>query len=240
MQWLLDYYRSAVGRKMAMAITGVLLFLYVFAHMLGNLQIFIPIPPGQEPAINVYAWFLHSHPVLLWVARVVMGSALLVHVLAATQLTLGTWKARPVGYAKRKYRAADLAARTMVWSGPVIGLFLIYHILHLTVGVVGPEKALAVTNAFARENGVVSLDCYHNVVAGFKVWWISAIYGVAIFLLFLHFWHGLWSWFQTLGWSHPAHDTARRWFGRGLALLILIGDLSIPIAVLLGGIKEGV
>lgn len=227
MHWLADYYRSTVGKKFVMAITGVLLFLYVLAHMAGNLQIYL----GPE-RINAYAAFLHSETALplLWGARIVLGAALVLHILAAVQLTIANWSSRPQKYAKIRYREADIAARTMIGSGPIIGLFLLYHILHLTTGTVEP----AGTGTFAIQAGGHAPDAFANLVGGFRVWWVSAFYIVAVVLLGIHFYHGLWSWFQTLGWSHPSHNGARRALSTILSVLVVVGDVSFPVAVLAG------
>ena len=222
---LLLYYRSFQGKKFVMALTGVLLFLYVLFHMLGNLQLYIPGTP-ERPAgyyINRYAAFLHSTDAapLLWTARVVLLVAVVLHILAATELTIASWGARGGRYLVRRYREAGIAARTMVWSGPAIGAFVVFHILHLTTG--------SVPGVPFKE-----LSPYENLVHGFKIPWISASYAVAVILLGLHFWHGLWSWFQTLGWSNPAHDRARLIFARVMTAVVVLGDLSFPLAVLTG------
>ncbi|HOI09625.1 MAG TPA: succinate dehydrogenase cytochrome b subunit [Myxococcota bacterium] len=231
MHWLVEYYRSTVGKKFVMAITGVLLFLYVLAHMAGNLQIYL----GAE-RINAYAAFLHSDTALplLWGARIVLGAALVLHILAAVQLTVQNWSSRPQKYAKVRYREADIAARTMIWSGPIIGLFLVYHILHLTTGSVEPAGA----GTFAIQAGGHAPDAYANLVAGFRVWWVSAFYIAAVVLLGIHFYHGLWSWFQTLGWSHPRHNGARRALSTVLSVLVVVGDVSFPLAILAGWVGK--
>ncbi len=229
MHWLVEYYQSTVGKKFVMAITGVLLFLYVLAHMAGNLQIYM----GPE-RINTYAAFLHSEAALplLWGARIVLGAALVLHILAAVQLTVQSWTSRPQKYAKIRYREADIAARTMIWSGPIIGLFLLYHILHLTTGTVQPA------GSFAIQAGSHAPDAYANLVAGFSIWWVSAFYIVAVVLLGIHFYHGLWSWTQTLGWSHPKYNGARRCLSTILSVAIVVGDVSFPVAVLAGWVGK--
>jgi succinate dehydrogenase / fumarate reductase cytochrome b subunit len=222
MSALAAYWRSAVGKKMVMAVTGLILFAYVFVHMLGNLQLYAG---DGGKAINEYAAFLHSTRAapLLWAARIVLILCVVLHVWAAIVLTIQAWGARPVRYAKRVYREVGYAARTMVWSGPIIGAFIVYHILHLTCGSAGLPFQ--------------ELRAYENVVNGFTLWYVSAFYIVAVLMLMLHFNHGLWSWFQTLGWSHPAQDRARRCVANLLTAIVVIGDLSFPIAVLAGLIK---
>lgn len=219
MSALAAYWRSTVGKKMVMAVTGLILFAYVFVHMLGNLQLYAG---DGGKAINEYATFLHSTRAapLLWAARIVLLACVLFHIWAAVALTIQAWGARPVRYFKRRYREADYAARTMIWSGPIIGAFVVYHVLHLTLGKAG----LPFTD----------LHAYENVVNGFSVPYVSAFYSVAVVMLLLHFRHGLWSWFQTVGWSHPAHDGARRTVANLLTAIVVIGDLSFPIAVFFG------
>lgn len=226
-----DYYRSSQGKKMVMAVTGVLLFLYVLLHMLGNLQIYVP-GTADHPAghyINRYAGFLHSADAapLLWTARVVLLAAVVLHVLAAIQLTLRNRGSRGSRYAVRRWREADVAARTMIWSGPIIGAFVVFHILHLTTGSL-PGLPFEEVRA------------YENLVRGFRMPWVSIWYMVAVVLLGTHFWHGLWSWFQTLGWSHPAYNRSRRVLSSVLTILVVAGDLSFPVAVMAGLVGRNV
>lgn len=230
MTWLMQYYRSTVGKKFVMAITGLILFAYVFFHMLGNLQLYT----GSPERINAYAAFLHSTMALplLWGARVVLLACIFLHVVAAIQLYFQSLGARPVKYRKFRYREADLAARTMILSGPIIAAFLVYHILHLTTGSVLGDTFRHLPNG--------DPDAYGNVIRGFAMPWVSAFYMAAVALLGLHFYHGLWSWFQTLGWNHPAHNRARRWLSNLLTALVVIGDLSFPVAVLTGLVGKGV
>jgi succinate dehydrogenase / fumarate reductase cytochrome b subunit len=218
MSALAAYWRSTVGKKMVMAVTGLILFAYVLVHMLGNLQLFAG---DGGKAINEYAAFLHSTRAapLLWGARIVLLACITLHVWAAIALTIQAWGARPVGYAKRKYREADYYARTMIWSGPIIGAFVVYHVLHLTLGMGGAPFE--------------ELNAYGNVIRGFSIPCVAIFYIIAVLMLMAHFRHGLWSWFQTIGWSHPAHDGARRCVANVLTAIVVIGDLSFPIAVLL-------
>ncbi len=218
MHWLTDTYRTTVGKKFVMAVTGTVLLVFVEFHMLGNLQIFL----GAE-AINRYGRLLRVEPALLWAARAVLFVAVSIHIIAAVQLTLTNWAARPVGYAKRVYRAADYASRTMVWSGPIVAAFVVYHVLHLSTGSVHPS--------------FVPGDVYHNVVAGFSVWYVSAFYVVAQVFLGIHLYHGTWSLTQTLGVTHPALDLWRRRFAQALAVVIVAGNCSVPVSVLAGVIR---
>jgi len=222
MSALAEYWKTSVGKKMVMAVTGLILFAYVFVHMLGNLQLYAG---DGGKSINEYAAFLHSTRAapLLWAARIVLAACVVLHVWAAVLLTLQAWGARPVRYKKRVYREADYAARTMVYSGPIIAAFVVYHVLHLTLGAGGAPYE--------------DLHAYENVIRGFSIPWVSAFYIVAVLLLMLHFRHGLWSWFQTLGWTHPAHDRHRRTLANALTAIVVVGDLSYPIAVLAGLVK---
>jgi len=190
--------------------------------MLGNLKLYL----GPE-AMNAYAAWLREigHPALphgaaLWIARIVLLVAVVVHIVTATQLTLLNLRARPQGYARRKVVQASYAARTMRWSGVIVLAFIVYHLLHLTAGTVHPDFDEA--------------DVYHNVVAGFRVWWVAGFYVLANLLLGLHLFHGLWSLFQTLGCTHPKYDHWRLWFARIFAAVITLGNVSFPLAVLFG------
>jgi len=214
----LGFYSSSVGKKILMAVTGIILFLFVFVHMVGNLQIYI----GAE-ALNRYGHFLHSVPELLWPVRIILLFCVVVHIIAAVQVWLQSRTARPVKYRVKKDPAVDYAARTMVWSGPIILFFIIYHLLHLTVGSVLPQYFI---------DG--KLDVYRNVVTGFQHPGVALIYIVANLLLGFHLYHGLWSLFQTLGWSHPRYNSWRRIFAVLFAYAIAIGNISIPVSVWAG------
>lgn len=215
----LSWYGTSVGKKLVMGVTGIILFSYLFAHLLGNLQIYL----GPE-RINDYAALLHVAPHVLWVARIALILAVGLHVLAAIQLALQSYVARPVKYRKLKYDAAGYAARTMMYSGPIIAAFILYHVLHLTVGSVGPD--------LVTEHGHV--DVYASVVAGFEVWYVSLFYIIALLLLGFHLWHGTWSFFQTLGLNHPKYNPWRKGFAIAFTAFIVIGNISIPFSVLTG------
>ena len=208
-----------------MALTGVILFGYVVAHLLGNLQIY-----GDPEQINKYAAFLHnpSSAGLLWVARSTLLVAVGLHILASLQL----WKlkndARPVAYVKKDDAAATYASRTMMWSGPIVGAFIVFHVLHLTAGKVVP---------LADEIAPNEPNVYANVIAGFSNPAISAFYILAIVLLCTHLYHGLWSMFQSLGFSHPRYTPILKKGAAVFAILIAIGNCSIPIAVMTGLVK---
>lgn len=219
---LLDFYRTTVGKKVAMAATGILLILYVVAHMAGNLKVY------QGPQkFNAYAEFLRDAggPVLgrgqlLWAARIVLLAAVLIHIAAAIQLARRSRAARPVGYRNPPHDEFSYASRTMRWGGVILFLFVVYHLMHLTWGNAHPD--------------FVPGNVYHNFVVGFQSWPVAAVYAAAMVALGFHLYHGTWSMMQTLGANHPTYERLRRPFAAGLALVVVIGNLSFPVAVLAG------
>ena len=221
----LTLYQTTIGKKVVMAVTGLILFGYVFVHMLGNLKIY------QGPdKINAYGVFLREvgapllyEQQLLWMARIVLLAATVLHIWAAYQLTRRDLAARPVGYAVRKNVAQGYAARTMRWGGVLIGLFIVYHVLHLTTGTVHPT--------FDKEN------IYANLVSGFRVWPVSLFYILAMIALGLHIYHGVWSMMQTLGAKNRSNDRFWRGFATVFALVITLGNISVPVSVLLGIVR---
>ena len=216
------FYEAPIGKKAVMAITGVMLVGYVFAHLLGNLQIY----SADAEQINRYAAFLHNpaNAAALWAARSVLLLAVVLHIIAAIQLWLQNRAARPIGYVKKADLPTSYAARTMIWSGPIVGAFVIFHVLHLTVGAVLP----------LRELGPNMPDVRYNVITGFSNPWISGFYILAMILLCLHLYHGMWSMFQSLGISHPRYTPVVKKAAAVLAILVAVGNCSIPIAVLTG------
>jgi len=227
MSWIANFYRSALGKKAVMAVTGVALFGFVLAHLAGNLKLYL----GAEH-MNEYARFLRvmgapalPHSALLWILRVGLLLAVILHIDAATRLTIMSRKSRPVRYERQQYVVASYASRTMRWGGVIILLFVIYHLMHLTWG-------MHVSPAPFVEN-----DPYHNVVAGFQVWWVSAFYIVANLALGLHLYHGLRAMFDSLGLNHPKFNHWRRWFAIAFALVVTLGNVSFPVMVLLGVVK---
>jgi len=212
---------STIGRKVVMAITGLVLFGFVFAHMLGNLQMFLP----DHEAINHYGRFLREflHGGGIWVARAVLLSAVGLHIWAAWSLTRANRIARPVPYKVVTPDASTYASRTMRWSGPILLLFIIYHLLHFTVGSVHPN--------------FVEGDVYRNVIVGFSVWPVSLFYIIAMSALGLHLRHGAWSMLQTLGASHPRWDPARNAAATVFTAIVVLGFVSVPLAVLAGVLK---
>jgi succinate dehydrogenase / fumarate reductase cytochrome b subunit len=222
------FYEAPIGKKAIMALTGVILFGYVVAHLLGNLQIYIPAAANGEYQINHYAAFLHSssNAGLLLAARLFLLVCVGLHIVASVQLWNLKREARPVTYYKKDDASATYASRTMMWSGPIIAAFVIFHILHLTVGVVGPAPA--------AELGANAPNVRANLIAGFQNPLISGFYILAMILLCMHLYHGLWSMFQSLGFSHPRYTPILKKGAAIVAILIAIGNCSIPIAVLTG------
>jgi succinate dehydrogenase / fumarate reductase cytochrome b subunit len=218
------FYTAPIGKKAVMAVTGVILVGYVIAHLLGNLQIF----SANHEQINAYAAFLHNpnNALALWAARSVLLLAVILHIVASVQLFFQNRAARPVAYIKKDDVPTSYAARTMVWSGPIVGAFVVFHILHLTVGAVLPTRdvgGLAITP-----------DVRYNVISGFQNYAVSGFYIFAMILLCMHLYHGMWSMFQSLGISHPRYTSKLKKGAAILAILIAIGNCSIPIAVMTG------
>ena len=215
MGWLTRFYRSTIGRKIVMAVTGIVLTVYVVGHMAGNLLVF----RGPD-AINAYAHFLKRSAALLWAVRGLLLVSVILHVHSAWSLARAARAARPEGYRELDRRAGTWSGRTMRWGGVFILLFVVYHLLHLTTGTVHP--------GFDPEN------VYGNVVAGLRVPAVALFYVAAMVALALHLHHGVWSLFQTLGASHPHLDSGRRRLATFLAFALLLGFAAIPVAVLLG------
>lgn len=228
------FFKSTLGKKYVMAITGFFLFAYVVAHMAGNLQIFL----GQE-TLNAYAAFLKKEPILLWGVRIGLLAMLVLHVTSAIQLSAANKKARPQPYGSYKPVGSSYASRTMLMSGLIIAAFFVYHILHFTVAM--PEvNLLAKSESFPNANfeelhdAKGRHDVYRMVIMGFSHPLVAGFYIFAMCLLCLHLSHGLSSMFQSLGLKNAKYAPMMNAFARGMALIILIGNCSIPIAILLG------
>ncbi len=213
------FYGTTIGKKVVMAVTGLIVVAFLVGHMMGNLLVF------AEPArLNAYAAFLKATPTLLWGTRLVLLASIVLHIFAAAQLTLLSWKARPKRYVKQRHIETTYAARTMRWSGPILASFIVYHLLHLTVGSVHPN--------FDEH------DVWSNVVNAFSVWYVAAFYIVAVLSLGLHLYHGLWSLLQTVGVNHPRVNNLRRIVAAAVSLAVVAGYASIPLAVLTGLIQK--
>ena len=222
MNILVRAYSSSLGKKYVMAITGLALFVFVIGHMAGNLQIYM----GRE-AINGYAAFLKSKPGLLWTARVSLLAIVIMHITAALQLVSANSDARPTKYATGKPVAASYASRTIFVSGLVIFAFVIYHLMHFTLGVTNPEF-------MSLQDPVDPLhhDVYGMMVRGFSNPWVSGFYILAMALLCLHLSHGVSSSLQSLGIRNRSNVAAIHRTARLAALVIFLGNISIPISVM--------
>jgi succinate dehydrogenase / fumarate reductase cytochrome b subunit len=220
-------YQTSIGKKVVMAVTGLILFGYVFLHMYGNLHIY----EGRQHLNEYAAWLremgypLFSHEVALWIVRIILLVAVVGHIWAAWQVTKLDWDARPIGYGQKKMIAGSYAARTMRWGGVILLLFIVYHILHFTTG------TLYVEGAYSRT------DVYGNVVNGFRNPIVSLVYIVAMLALALHLYHGIWSMSQTLGWRNSVNNQLWRGFATVMAIVIAGGNISIPLAVLAGIVR---
>jgi succinate dehydrogenase / fumarate reductase cytochrome b subunit len=225
MNLLARAFGSSLGKKYIMAITGFLLFLFVIVHMLGNLQVYL----GPEP-MNAYAALLKSKPGLLWTARAGLLVLAILHITSAVQLAAENRAARPERYEEGRPTAASFASRTILVSGLVVFAFIIYHLMHFTFGVTNPEFMLL-------EDLNSQHDVYRMVVLGFSNWWVSSFYLISMGLLCLHLSHGLSSMFQSLGIRSKANLRAVTLFARVSALVVFIGNCSIPISILAGVVK---
>lgn len=216
---------SSIGRKAVVAVTGTLFIFFIIAHLLGNLNMFF----GQE-AMNSYAAFLKSIPGPLWTARIGLLVIFLVHIIFALKLKLENNSARPQKYVASNTAQASIASRTMAQTGMLILAFVIYHLLHFTLGIVEPDS-FSVQDAQGRH------DVYSMVVIGFKNPIIAASYIVAMLFLALHLSHAVQSVFQSFGFTN---DNSRETFTKistVFAVLIFLGYISIPVSVLTGLIR---
>lgn len=217
----LGLFDTTIGKKAALAASGAILFGFVIAHMAGNLQVYL----GPE-VFNHYADSLKAMPALVWAERIVVGASVIVHVAMMVALYDRTLKARPVGYQKSKSVATTYASATMKYTGPLLLLYIFYHIAHFTF----PGVSMGDYEHSAT-------DVYANFVAGFSVPWVAAIYIAANLMLGMHLFHGASSLFQTLGLNHPRYNELRTRVATALALVVTVGNVSFPISVLVGIIQ---
>ena len=215
---------SSVGSKYIMALTGLGLMIFVIAHMSGNLLIYL----GKD-ALNDYAHGLMAHPFLLWSARVGLLAIFVVHLLFALRTWQENESARPIGYVRKDYVEASWASRHMMLTGVVILLFVVYHLLHFTFGFVDPGNFKY--SIEPKEGDVAGM-----VIAGFRNPWISGIYILAQIFLGLHLWHGGSSWLQHLGLNGRGYDAVVDNLGAVVAAIVVIGNCSIPLTILMGWI----
>jgi len=225
---LTAFWHTMIGKKVVMAVTGIVFIGFVIGHVFGNLKIFAG--PDQ---INAYSRFLREvgmpelgYGQLLWLVRIVLLVSVTLHITAAVQLTRMSRAARPIGYAAKRDIETSWAARTMRWGGVLLVAFIVFHLLHLTGGVVGfgagQFKHLAV---------------YQNVVAAFAVWPVAVFYIVAMGALCLHLSHGIWSMLQTLGWNTARNEATLKIISRVIAIVVFIGFTSVPVAVMTGWLR---
>lgn len=221
---LTGFYESVIGKKVVMAVTGFILFGFVLTHMVANLQVFLPPGPDGVHALDRYAEHLRALPPLLWGTRLVLLVSVIMHIVAAVQLArLNKLEARTSRYVKYTPIASNYASRTMIWSGPIIFFYIIYHLLDLTFGKVNPNF----------EPGMV----YHNLVASFQQPVVAVFYIVANIFLAMHIYHGVWSMCQTLGISHPKYTPLLKRASAVFAIAIGTGFCSVPLAVLAGVVR---
>lgn len=238
---LCDFVKSTIGRKILMALTGIVLVLFVLGHMLGNLQVFL----GPD-AINAYAYKLHHvmPAALLWSIRLFLIVCISVHLWAAVSLTVDNRRARPESYSIKKSVQATYAARTMRMSGVILLAFILFHIAHYTARVIpGKEYNQQIEDVVLMKDGkpviedgrpVMTFNVYNMMIEGFKVWWVSVFYIVATGLLCLHLAHGFSSMFQTLGLRNRNWRGFLDRFALAYGLIVFLGFAIIPIAVLSG------
>jgi succinate dehydrogenase / fumarate reductase, cytochrome b subunit len=213
-----SFWRSTIGKKVVMAVTGLMLVGFVVGHMVSNLLVF----QGPE-AIDGYAVSLREFGPLLWVARIGLLLAAILHIVAAAQLTRLRSVARPVGYEKLEPQVSTFGARTIRVGGVILALFIVFHLLHLTIGTVHPDFR--------------DVQPFHNMMVGFQVWWVVAIYMIAMVFLGLHLYHGVWSAFRSLGVSRATFHPLRRRAALVLAVIVWLGFSIIPVAIIAGVIR---
>ena len=217
---LRQFYGSMVGKKAVMGVTGLIGIGFVIFHSLGNLLVF----RGPD-AINSYSHFLKNTGELLWGLRIVLIIAVVLHVIAAAQLTRQSRAARPVGYVKWEPQAATIASRTMRWGGVLLLAFIVLHILHFTTGTIRPA------GSFSRQ------DVYANVVTSFRIWWVALFYVVSMIALGLHLFHGAWSSVRSIGVSRVSAVPLRHRLSMALAILIWAAFTAVPVAVFSGLVR---
>lgn len=213
------FYESTIGKKAIMAVTGLILFGFLIAHMAGNLQIFL----GPE-VMDHYAEMLHGTVEILWPARIILLVSVVLHIWASISLSKVKRDARPVAYVKHTNIASSWASRTMMLSGPIVAFFVVFHLLHLTTGTIQPAPFMP-------------LHAYENLVNGFSVVWVAILYIAVMIFIGFHLSHGIWSLFQSLGFNHPRYTPALKKFAAIFSWILIAGFISVPIAVLTGLVR---
>lgn len=219
MYGLTRFWQSTIGKKIVMAVTGIIGILFVIGHMSGNFLMF----KGQD-AMHHYALLLRTSMPLLWTVRIGLLAAVVLHVVSAYQLTMISKAARPQDYAMRKPQVTTLAAKTMKWGGVLLLVFLVYHILHMTLGTVHPQ--------------FVHLDPYNNLRIGLANPLVAGFYILAMAALGLHLYHGAWAVTRTLGVARPSQHPLKRRIAVVIAIVVAVGFAIIPIAALAGLFPE--
>jgi succinate dehydrogenase / fumarate reductase cytochrome b subunit len=210
-----------------MAVTGLIWVGFVILHMAGNLQAFL----GADK-LNNYAAMLHG-PLeeVVWLQRVVLFVALVLHVLMAWQLTLRAAEARPVAYQMRQPQVSTYSSRLMRWGGVALLVFIVLHIMHFTTRTIGPAAFADARTADGH------FDVYNAVVRSFRIWWVSLLYIASMIFLGFHLWHGAWASIRTLGYAKPSAHPLKRRIAAGLATAVWVGFILVPLGVLVGIIK---
>ena len=211
------FYGSMVGKKVVMGVTGLIGIGFVILHSLGNLFVF-----AGPVALNSYSRFLKSSAELLWTLRAILIVAVVLHVIAAIQLTRQSRAARPDGYVKHEAQVATIASRTMRWGGVLLLAFIVLHILHFTTGTIRPA------------GGFSHQDVYANVVSSFRIWWVALFYVVAMVALGLHVFHGAWSSMRSIGVSPPSDHPLHHRISLAIAILVWAAFTAVPLAVFTG------
>ena len=209
------FWQSTIGKKIVMAVTGIIGILFVIGHMSGNLLMF----KGQE-AMSHYAQLLRTSMPLLWTVRIGLISAVVLHAVAAYQLTMRSRAARPDGYAERRPQVTTFAARTIRWGGVLMLVFIVAHLLQLTIGAIHPD--------------FTHLDPYNNVRILLSNPLMAAFYVLAMAALGLHLYHGTWAVVRTLGVARPSAQPLKRRVALAVAIIVAAGFMIIPIAAVLG------
>lgn len=212
----LAFWRTTIGKKIVMAVTGVIMIAFLIAHVAGNLLVF-----RGAAALDAYSAFLQRELAALWVARGILFASVVLHAVAAAQLAALDHAARRQRYALVRPQAATVASRTMRIGGVLIAAFVVFHLLHLTTGTIRPAR-------------FEEAHVYDNVVGGFRVWWVSAIYLVSMIAIGLHLFHGAWSWLRTLGFARPSAAPLHRPVAAAVAFAVWAGFTSIPLAIFFG------
>ena len=227
MSVLTAFYRSTIGKKIIMGVTGLIGVAFVIVHMLGNLQVFVG--PAK---LNGYGALLHGPLAeFTWLVRIILIVAVVLHVLMSYQLTRLSAAARPVVYQRKDPQVATWASRTMKWGGVLLLVFIVFHILHFTTQTIDPAGWRGMTDSAGHR------DVYGNIVASFRIWWVAAFYIVAMIALGLHLYHGAWSSVRTLGYAKSSPHPLHRRIALVVAVVVWLGFTIVPVGVIAGVIR---